>query len=276
MKEALKRSEFVGGAVRALLGLVADLRVLYWLAGRSSKIRRYLEAHSVKKLQLGTGHNVLENWLNTDIFLKQPPVVYLNATQRFPFPDATFDYILAEHMIEHIDYAAGQFMLKECFRVLKPGGRVRFATPDLRVLLGLHAREKTSDQQRYVDWIIALVMPGLRECKDVFVINNAFRAWGHCSLYDKETLRHALEAQGFQEIRFYQPGASEDPNLRGLERHGMHINSEAINQYGTSPWWKRTRHGFLERLTSYMAALPFTDEGRSAYAHRAVLDQALQ
>lgn len=234
MKEALKRSAFVGGAVRALAGLAADLRVLCWLAGRSGKIRRYLEAHPVKKLQLGAGHNVLEGWLNTDVFLKRPDVVYLNATGRFPFPDATFDYILAEHMIEHVDYAAGQFMLRECFRVLKPGGRVRFATPDLRVLLGLHAREKTSDQQRYVDWIIALVMPGIRECKDVFVINNAFRAWGHAFLYDQETLRHAFEAQGFQGVRFYIPGASEDSNLRGLERHGVHIDGEAINQFETT------------------------------------------
>ena len=28
-------------------------------------------------------------------------------------------------------------MLNECFRVIKPGGRIRIATPDLEVLLGL-------------------------------------------------------------------------------------------------------------------------------------------
>jgi predicted SAM-dependent methyltransferase len=83
---------------------------------------------------------------------------------------------MAEHMIEHVEYQAAQVMLRECFRVLKPGGRVRCATPDLRVLLELHSRQKTDDQIDYIDWSISRFMPGVQECKDVFVINNFFRA----------------------------------------------------------------------------------------------------
>jgi hypothetical protein len=29
------------------------------------------------------------------------------------------------------------------------------------------------------------LMPEVRECQDVFVINNAFHEWGHCFLYDQ-------------------------------------------------------------------------------------------
>jgi len=60
-------------------------------------------------------------------------------------------------------------------------------------------------------------MPEVRECKDVFVINKVFHFWGHCFLYDQETLHQALYSSGFREIKFYKPGDSENSNLRNLE-----------------------------------------------------------
>jgi predicted SAM-dependent methyltransferase len=229
----LKRSQFIVGLARASRGLARDMRVLVWLAKRNGQIADYFKAHDVKKLQLGTSNNVLTEWLNTDIVLNHAPVVYLDTTKRFPFSDNTFDYIMAEHMIEHIEYPGAQFMLRECFRVLKPGGRVRFATPDLQVLIALHTRDKTGAQLNYIDWLVKRLMPEVEQYKDVFVINNAFRAWGHSFLYDEATLRHALHSAGFGEIKFYKPGNSDDPNLRNLETHGREIGSEEINQFET-------------------------------------------
>lgn len=229
----LKRSQFIVGLARAYRGLARDMHVLLWLAKRNRPIAEYLNGPGLKKPQLGTSNNVLEGWLNTDIDLYHDPVVYLDATKRFPFDDNTFDYIASEHMIEHVEYEAAQVMLQECFRVLKPGGRVRIATPDLRTLLALHSREKTSVQEFYIDWSSERFIPGARECKDVFVINNFFRAWGHCFIYDAETLTHALSMSGFREISLYKPGVSEDPNLNNLESHGKEIGNEAINQFET-------------------------------------------
>jgi predicted SAM-dependent methyltransferase len=216
---------------RAVRGLAKDIRVLASLVTRRSKIADYLKTHSVRKLQLATSHNLIAGWLNTDVSPSHPAVVYLDATRRFPFEDRVFDYIMAEHMIEHLDYEAAQTMLRECWRVLKPGGRVRVATPDLQVLLALHSVEKTVSQEHYIDWAIARFMPEVLECKDVFVINNFFRAWGHRFLYDQETLRYALLVSGFRNIVFYKPGESEDPMLTNLEFHGRELGSEAINQF---------------------------------------------
>jgi predicted SAM-dependent methyltransferase len=175
----LKRSQFVVGLAKAFRGLVGDMLVLVWLINRNDKIADYVKSHQVKKLQLGASNNVLDGWLNTDVFVNHAPIVFLDATKRFPFEDNTFDYVAAEHMIEHVEYQAAQVMMRECFRVLKPGGRVRFATPDLSVLLELHSTEKTEAQIDYIDWSIARFMPEAKDCKDVFVINNFFRAWGH-------------------------------------------------------------------------------------------------
>jgi len=229
----LKRSQFIVGLARALRGLRRDVNVLYWIAQRKSRIGTYLNNYALKKLQLGTSRNVLEGWLNTDIDPANRSVVYMDATAALPFGSNVFDYIMAEHMIEHIEYPAAQAMLRECFRVLKPGGRVRFATPDLAVLLALYFGEKTEPQEEYIEWAAARFLKGVDSCKPVFVINNFFQSWGHRFLYDTATLRQALYAAGFREIKFYKPGESEDPILRNLEAHGREIESEVINQFET-------------------------------------------
>ena len=228
-----KRSHFILGSVRTWRGLKRDVLVLSWLAKRNGQIAAYLKTPGPKKLQIGTSNNVLEGWLNTDIEPRHQTVTYLDTTRRLPFDDGAFDYILAEHMIEHIEHSAAEFMLRECFRVLKPGGRLRVATPDLGVLLALRSPEKTLDQERYIDWCSQRFAPNAKECREVFVINNAVRAWGHCFLYDAETLLSALRASGFHDVKFYKPGISDDPNLRGLESHGKEIGDEGINQFET-------------------------------------------
>jgi predicted SAM-dependent methyltransferase len=165
----------------------------------------------VRKLHLGAGEHPRADWLNTDLhdYGRGDELVYLDVRKRFPLPDASFDLVYSEHMIEHLTYAEGQRCLRECLRVLRPGGRIRIATPSLQRLAALYGGGEHAD--RYVDWAVRTLQPEVDAPLPGVVINNFFHSWGHRFVYDPQTLRHALGAAGFVGI--------EEVPLGELERH---------------------------------------------------------
>jgi predicted SAM-dependent methyltransferase len=167
---------------------------------RGALIGAYLRAHDVRRLQLGAGEHPRPGWLNTDLhdYGRGDELVFLDARKAFPLPDASFDLVYSEHMIEHLTYAEGQGCLRESRRVLKPGGRIRVATPSLERLAKLYDGGEVAE--RYVRWAAETLEPEVEAALPGVVINNFFRSWGHRFIYDPGTLRHALEAVGFEDV----------------------------------------------------------------------------
>lgn len=197
-------------------------------------IRRYLRQNSIRKLQIGAGPSKSSGWLVTDIDVKlRRTNIYLDATEPFPIPDASFDYVFSEHMIEHIPYLAACRMLKECVRVLKPGGRIRFATPDLDQFLGFNNEELNDSQRAYIAWSTKnFLAPGTPE-HPIHVINNQFRNYGHQFLFDENCLRDAMTSAGFVDIRRMPMGESDDAHLNQVEKHGVNMGNEAMTAFET-------------------------------------------
>ena len=188
----------------------------------SYQIERYLRTASIRKLQIGCGPNPLDGWLNTDL-VPSKGVVQLDARERLPFPDCSFQYIFCEHFIEHLEYRDGVNLLRECFQILKPKGKIRIATPDLRVLISWYNSEKTELQTRYISDVAGRFFPNTLTHQDVFVMNIWFREFGHKFIYDFEVLRDAMMEVGFRNISSHNVGESNDINLQNLERHGEHV-----------------------------------------------------
>jgi len=202
---------------------------------RGRLIRRYLATHEVGALHIGAYENPLPGWLNTDIEIRHPSVVYLDATKPFPLPSDSFDYVYGEHLIEHLTYPNGLAMLRECCRVLRPGGIVRLATPSLDVLVALFTPNKTEMQKRYIRFMSDTWLSHIGTSSEALVVNNTFRNWWHQFIYDRSTLQAAMETAGLTAVGAYAYGESDVSALRGLESHGRDHGSEgqAVAHYET-------------------------------------------
>lgn len=83
------------------------------------------------RANLGCGNQIYAGWTNIDIVRTGPSVVAHDLSTSIPLPDASCDVVYHSHVLEHLKRADAQFFMRECFRVLKPGGFLRVAVPDL-------------------------------------------------------------------------------------------------------------------------------------------------
>jgi predicted SAM-dependent methyltransferase len=86
-------------------------------------------------LNVGCGVRYLESWTNIDFIKAGPSVIAHNLLKGLPFPDASFDVVYHSHVLEHLSRASAIDFTKECHRVLKPGGIMRIAVPNLEVII---------------------------------------------------------------------------------------------------------------------------------------------
>jgi len=95
-----------------------------------------------KVLDAGAGHGAMSRKLhelgfqvtaldfNKELYqCKEVPFVEADLTQSLPFPDASFEIIIAVEVWEHI--TCQQRFLQESMRVLKPGGLLFISTPNI-------------------------------------------------------------------------------------------------------------------------------------------------
>ncbi len=192
---------------------------------QNQKIHSYLVHCSSPKLQIGAQGNPISGWLNTDILPKSNNVVYLDASKPFPIESNTFNYIFSEHMIEHITFAEAEIMISECYRILKPGGKIRLATPNVRSMVALFEEKLSSDQTEYINHMKKFFDPSLPD-DPVFAINQMFYGFHHKFIHSKESLTYLLRKNRFKSISFPQVMESTDTNLKSIEQHAKEIGDK--------------------------------------------------
>lgn len=86
---------------------------------------------AVRRLNWGCGRNPEPGWINSD--LKDGPGVDLSCDIRsgLPLETGSMDYVVSVHALPEIPYPELVPTLSELRRVLRPGGTLRLALPDL-------------------------------------------------------------------------------------------------------------------------------------------------
>lgn len=199
------------------------------------RIGEYLKSAKSPRLHLGAGSNCFEGWLNTDINPHTADVLRVDATTPFPFENNVFEYVLAERLVEHLEFGQAHHMLSECFRALKPGGRLRIATPDLQRFFALYSRRPTKAQKQYMDWVTHHFLRDVAESHPTPVLNNVFGDRGHRFVFDADTLTEALRGAGFRDLRPHNLGESDDPVLCDVDGRSEGTALEIL-QFETMVW----------------------------------------
>jgi len=90
----------------------------------------------MKFLNLGCGFKYVKakEWLNADMMSVGDDVVKCNFLDGIPFESNSFDLVYHSHVLEHFAKADGEKFIAECYRILKPGGFIRIALPNLEVI----------------------------------------------------------------------------------------------------------------------------------------------
>jgi SAM-dependent methyltransferase len=86
----------------------------------------------MKNLNLACGGVYITNddWINLDYVSFSPFVRQANLLETLLFDSNSISLVYSSHFLEHIPFNQVPSFLKECYRVLKPGGVIRLVLPD--------------------------------------------------------------------------------------------------------------------------------------------------
>ena len=100
-----------------------------------------------KKLEVGCGEYGQPGYIHLDIRpLKGVDVVCDFSKDRLPYQNNEIDDLLSNHSIEHVSFRKIPHVVAEWFRVLKPGGRLFFRTPDLEFIARTYLEGKLTPE----------------------------------------------------------------------------------------------------------------------------------
>lgn len=201
------------------------------------------------KLNIGAGDTVIDGFT---------PIDRKFGTEAYPlnYPDNSVDEIRASHILEHFTFADAQEAMAEWVRVLKPGGKIRVAVPDVDKVLADKSEHR-----------LFFLMGGQTDENDV-----------HKSAYDRDRLTRLMHQNGLRGIKdWYSPNTDTAAlaislNLEGYKagdvataKPQQQVPPEATEQPGPTPTTATVKIGAYLTLPRY-----------EAVCARSVIEQALK
>ncbi len=163
-----------------------------------------------KKYNLGCGTHLYPGFLNIGYWSNLGDgSVYkdLNGTQGtymlnfdlrhgIPAENDSLDLIYHSHMLEHLSYLEGISFLKECYRALAPGSRMRVLVPDLEIWINAY----TNNNKFFFNEYRKVLDPEIYVTKASIFMGMLHNHEHKCG-YDFDSLKWVVEHVGFVNVR---------------------------------------------------------------------------
>jgi len=166
------------------------------------------------KLHLGCGpvHIRGSDWVHIDLE-PHDHVDHVHTVRHLPMiKDDAADLVYASHVLEYFDLAEAALVLHEWKRVLRPGGTLRLAVPDLEALLNVYAQTGS----------VAMIIGPLYGKRRM----NTGTAY-HKMVYDFPALSFLLRSVGFRAIRLWDWRETEHSHVDdGSQAYYPHMDKE--------------------------------------------------
>lgn len=118
-----------------------------------------------------------------------------------PLRDGSADFVYSSHFLEHMSRTDATHLLRESFRVLKPGGVVRVVVPDLAYAVSLYASGRKEEMLTQYFFV---------EDDDSYYARHKY-------MYDCASLTAQLAEIGFKEIEQQRYQTGKTPDLSVLD-----------------------------------------------------------
>jgi predicted SAM-dependent methyltransferase len=146
------------------------------------------------KLQVGSsnvkGEYKDEEWVNLDIKPFRGVDIVADASERIPLDTNSVDEIRCIHVLEHVTRDKHEPMLREMYRVLKPGGTLYVETPDFfGTIQNLFDAFRNGDTEAVHIWTTSVYGKSERE--------GMSHHWG----FYEGLLRRKARACGFKDVQ---------------------------------------------------------------------------
>lgn len=161
-------------------------------------------------------------------FCRTNSIEYGDATKGLPIPNSSVDVLYSSHMLEHLDQKEAALFLREARRVLRSGGIIRLAVPDIRMKVQQYL--DTHDADAFIfDTRMTLPRPRtIAQRVRLLFVGTRHHQW----MYDGASLSRFLQAHGFINPVVLKAGESQIENPQDLDLHERASESvyvEAIN-----------------------------------------------
>ena len=125
----------------------------------------------------------------------------LNSSKPIPVKDNSVDSIFCSHTLEHIEPERITPLLRDFYRILKPGGVCRIVVPDASVAIYLYMNDaKKLEDKKYCSKPKETPNTPMARLSAWFYTKNKGQRTGHRMGFDEETLIAFLLSGGFKKI----------------------------------------------------------------------------